>query len=101
MKKLLALLFLTTSFSAFAEPVYLFPTCNYYGTTGECTVWNMSGKNVNCNIQVSGYTQKGSMINSYDYRSLYNGMQAWIRVNTYDINDPIVSLRANAFCNTF
>ena len=100
MKKLLALMFLTISFSSFAEPVFVFPNCNYYGNNGECTVWNTSGKDISCNIQVNGYTKNGNSINSYDYRVLYQGMQAWIRVSSYGADNPITSLRASAFCNT-
>jgi hypothetical protein len=102
-KKLLAglVLALTLSFSASAEPVFLYPFCNYGPASGECTLNNTSGKNVTCNIQAQGQTRNGSMLSGFQYVMLYPGMFAWVRVNAYNpVNDPIVYLSATAFCNT-
>lgn len=83
-----------------AEPVFLWPSCTYGPTSGECTLWNTSGKDISCNIRATAQTKNGSYINAYDYRVLYQGMFAWVRVYANDSNDPIVHLSANAFCNT-
>ncbi len=98
MKTLLATIILATSFSATAAPVFLYPTCNTFN--GECTLYNSSGKDINCNIQVRGMTKKGRPLYSFEYKMLYSGMFAWIRVNNYDLNDPITSLQATANCNS-
>lgn len=98
MKSILATILLTASLSATAAPVFLFPTCNTF--SGECTLYNSSGKDITCNIQVSGMTKNGRMLSAFEYKMLYSGMFAWVRVNHYDMNDPITSLQANAFCNT-
>ena len=100
MKKLMTIAFALISFSAFSQPVFLYPNCSYFGNTGECTVWNTSGKDISCNIQVNGYTKKGNSVSSYDYRVLYMGMQAWLKVSSYGEDNPITSLQASAFCNT-
>lgn len=98
MKKILATILLTTSLSATAAPVFLYPTCNTYN--GECTLYNSSGKDISCSIQIQGWTKNGRMLSAFEYRMLYSGMFAWIKINHYDINDPITSLQANANCNT-
>lgn len=100
MKKLLLALLLVST-SAFAEPVFLFPTCNYYPEYGECRLWNTSGKEVTCNFNMTSSTRMGSSINGYQYVVLYQGMIAYqyARANNPRL-DPIVYLNANAFCNT-
>jgi predicted lipase len=98
MKKFAAFCFLILSFNLFAESVFLFPNCNTYN--GECTLVNTSGKDVNCTIQVRGQTKSGRHVSAFEYKTLYQGMFAWVRVNAYDINDPITYLQANASCNT-
>ncbi len=98
MKFLLASLLLASSFSVKAAPVFIFPNCSTFN--GECTLQNSSGKDINCNIYVTGMTKNGRMLSAYEYRMLYSGMFAWIRVNHYDYNDPITSLSATANCNT-
>ncbi|MBC7712362.1 MAG: hypothetical protein H7177_03430 [Rhizobacter sp.] len=99
MKKiLLAATILTASFGASAAPVFIFPTCNAF--QGECTIYNSSGKDINCNIQLRGMTQKGRPVSSFEYRMLYQGMFAWVRVFNADISDPITSLQGTANCNT-
>jgi hypothetical protein len=100
MKKLFAALLLTASLNAMAAPVILFPTCSFGPTSGQCTLINNSGKDINCNVQIMGNTRSGRMINGYEMRYLYNGMVAWFNVSNYNVQDPIVSLRANATCNT-
>ena len=98
MKSLFAALLLTASLSASASPVFLHPTCNAF--SGECTLYNNSGKDVSCNIHVRGQTRKGVMVTAYDYRVLYQGMFAWVRVFPNNPQDPIAYLNADAFCNT-
>ena len=98
MKLFLATVLLATSFSVTAAPVFLYPNCNVY--SGECTLHNTSGKDVNCNIQIRGMTKSGRPVTAFEYRMLYNGMFAWIRVNSFDFNDPITSLNGNAFCDS-
>ncbi|MBC7427803.1 MAG: hypothetical protein H7336_04265 [Bacteriovorax sp.] len=97
-KLLLAATILAACFNASAASVFIFPTCNAF--QGECTIYNSSGKDINCNIQLSGMTQKGRPVNAFEYRMLYQGMIAWIRVFNTDANDPITSLQGTANCNT-
>ena len=100
MKTFLIGLFLTASFSAVASPVFIFPTCSYSGSSGQCTLMNNSGKDINCNIQITGRTKNGRPVNAFEYRFLYSGMMAWINVYNGDFNDPIIMLQGTANCNT-
>lgn len=103
MKKFFAgiLLTMSVSFSVSAEPVFLYPFCSNWGTSGECTLNNTSGKTVSCNIHVNGYTRKGQSLNQFQYSILYPYQMTWIRVYPRDPqNDQISYLSANAFCNT-
>ncbi|MBY0414954.1 MAG: hypothetical protein K2Q18_12360 [Bdellovibrionales bacterium] len=102
MKKFLSALLLAVSFSAMAEPVYLYPSCRYgIGNNGECTLTNTSGKDISCNVNVTGFTRSGKYVTAYEYgRYLYSGMMTWINVYNPYLNDPITSLNANANCNT-
>jgi len=102
MKKLIAaLMFVACINTAWSAPVFLFPTCNWSPAGGECTLINTSGQDVTCNIHANAQTRRGSYITAYDYRVLYQGMFAWVRVYANDPQqDPIVYMSANAFCNT-
>ncbi len=97
MKSLIIALSLTISFAASAGPVFLYPTCNTF--SGECTLYNSSGKDVNCTIQVRGMTRSGYPLNAYENRMLYNGMSAWIRVYNPNMQDQITQLQATAYCH--
>lgn len=97
MKKILAAALFTLSFGASAMPVFLYPTCSTFNN--ECTLYNSSGKDVTCNINVRGTTKSGLPVSAFEYRMLYTGMFAWIRVNT-PYNDPLNYLQATANCNT-
>ena len=99
MKKILLGLFLTASFNVFAAPVYLYPSCSFSSTNGQCTVVNNSGKDVQCSIQITGRTRDYRTINAWENRFLYSGMMAWISVSS-NFNDPITSLQGTANCNT-
>lgn len=103
MKKILAgvLLALSFSFNVSAEAVFLYPFCSNWSTYGECTLNNTSGKQITCNIQVTGMTRKGQMLSNFQYAILYPYQTTWVRVSPYDTqNDQISYLTANAFCNT-
>jgi hypothetical protein len=100
MKKILIGLALFASFSAIASPVYLFPNCSFSMSSGQCTLVNNTGKDINCNIQITGRTQQYKPVNAFEYRFLYSGMMAWITVNSFYPNDPIVFLQGTANCNT-
>jgi hypothetical protein len=100
MKKILLALFLSTSFSAVASPVFLWPNCSFAMSNGQCTLVNNTGKDINCNIQITGRTQQYRSINAFEYRFLYSGMMAWVNVTNYYPNDPIVFLQGTANCNT-
>jgi len=103
MKKLIAGLILTlgVSFSVSAEPVFLYPYCSNWGNQGECTLNNTSGKQITCNVHVSGNTRKGEMISQFQYTVLFPYQTTWIRVYPRDTqNDSISYLSATAFCNT-
>jgi hypothetical protein len=83
-----------------AGPVFLYPTCSYGPAGGECTLFNSSGKDISCNIHARAQTQRGSYITAYDYRILYQGQFAWVRVYANNPQmDPIVYINATAFCN--
>lgn len=100
-KKILAGLILTASFTVSAEPVFLYPFCSNWSNYGECTLNNTTGKQITCNIQVNGQTRKGQMLNSFQYSILFPYQTVWVRVTPNDPqNDPISYLSANAFCNT-
>ena len=98
MKIFTAAVLLVMSLSLRAEPVFLYPSCSTFN--GECTIYNTSGKDINCNIQLNGWTRNGRMLSAFEYKMLYSGMSAWVRIYNYDINDPITSLSANANCHT-
>lgn len=103
MKKILGamLLTLTLSFSVWAGPVFLYPTCSNWGHYGECTLNNTSDQSVSCSINVSGSTRKGQMISQYQYAILSPFQMTWVRVSPRDSqNDSLSYLTANAFCNT-
>jgi hypothetical protein len=92
---------LVLSFSVSAAPVFLYPNCHNNPAFGECTLVNTTGKIVTCSIQAHGQTLRGARINGFEYVTLYQGMYAWIRVFAYNPNvDPLVYVRADAFCNT-
>lgn len=102
MKKIIALLFVSLFISSVqAETVFVFPRCSYSASNGECTIHNNSGKDITCTIRATARTRKGSFLNTYDYRVLYQGMFAWVRVYANNPTvDPIISLQAHANCNT-
>lgn len=101
-KSLAAILFgLALSFSASAEPVFLYPFCTNWGSYGECTLNNTSGKQVTCNITVTGSTKSGQYLNQFQYTILSPYQMTWVRVYPRDTqNDSISYFSANAFCNT-
>ena len=91
---------LALSFSVSAQPVFIIPNCYTGPAVGECTVVNTTGKVVTCSLQAHGQTMHGGMLNAFQYVTLYQGMYAWVRVYASNPNqDPLVSVRADAFCN--
>jgi hypothetical protein len=100
MKKILLGIFLTASLNAVAAPVYLYPSCSYTATSAQCTLMNTSGKDINCNIQVTARTQKFRMINGYTTKFMYSGMMEWVNIYNYDYNDPITNVQGSANCST-
>jgi hypothetical protein len=101
-KKLIAVFLFTLFIStAQAEAVFLFPRCSWSPSGGECTLINTTGKDITCNIRATAQTRRGSFLYAYDYRVLYTGMWAWVRVYANDpMNDPITYMQADAYCNT-
>lgn len=123
MKKILALVLLTVSLSATAHitgesdgpsispadvrlspiprPITLFPRCTWTGATGECVLQNYTWEDVACNFQVNASTRMGYRYSNTQYRALYRGMSAWIRVYANNPQvDPIVNMYAVAYCRT-
>lgn len=98
MKKLIAIFCLTISVSAMAKPVFLMPHCSTW--SGECQLTNSSEYDIKCNIRVNARTKSGRTLNNFEYKTLYKGMFAWVRVINYDYRDPIMSINGNASCNT-
>lgn len=98
MKKFLFITLVLTSLKTVAAPVFLFPNCSPFNN--ECTLYNTSGYDVNCSIRVEGFTKSGRYLSAFEFKYLYQGMFAWVRVYNSDFNDPTVSLRADASCNT-
>lgn len=103
MKKCFAALVLSLGFSlsVSAYPVFLFPSCFNGPSMGECHLINTSREIVNCSIQAQGQTMRGGLVTAFENVTLYQGMYAWIRVYAYNPGfDPLVFMRADAFCNT-
>lgn len=98
MKKLIAALFLTVSVSAMARPVFLMPTCSTWN--GECQLTNNTQEDISCNIRVNARTKSGKLLNQSEYKTLYSGMYAWVRVMNNNNMDPITSINGNASCHT-
>lgn len=98
MKKLIAALLLTMSVSAMAKPVFLMPTCSSFN--GECQLMNSSGEDISCLIRVNARTKSGKTLNNSEYKTLYAGMFAWVRVMNLDSRDPIRTINGSASCNT-
>ena len=91
---------LALSFSASAQSVFLVPNCFTNPAVGECSVVNTTNRIVTCRLQAHGQTMHGAYLNAFEYVTLYQGMYAWVRVYANNPSiDPLVVVRADAFCN--
>lgn len=98
MKKLITIFFLTVSISAIARPVFLQPSCSSWN--GECQVVNTSGEDISCTIYVNARTKMGRSLNATEYKILYTGMYAWVRVFNSNANDQVSYITGTASCST-
>lgn len=96
--KILLLLLINTAHATFTHHVELKPRCTHNGYRGQCVLRNTSPFPVTCTLNIKGRTVHTRYFDSVYVPLNPNGVYPYTVYAVDPINDPIVSLKAEAFC---